>query len=408
MSRNIKKDMVSYGKNINKASKDENIHKALGRAIESYRKNVKDSLEKYPHTQALAEEVKDIKLKANNDWKALMNQAIAAIESNHGKGYFVKDAEECTQLIHQIIGDKKTIVKGKSMLGEEIHLRKRLEKLGHTVWETDLGEFILQLTDENPMHILSPAIHMPREQVAEVFSKFFGRDIPPDVEVEVGAVREFLREKYFTADVGISGANAVAAETGQIAIIENEGNVRICTAVPPVHIAVVGIEKLVPSFLDAMKVCEVNWRYGQYGAPGYLNVISGPSKTGDIEKVTTYGAHGPKEFHVIFVDNGRSQLMADAVCHEAALCLRCGGCMYECPVFALTAGHFGKTYMGGIGAIWTAFVEDSVMEAAPPLYNCLRCGRCIEQCPMSIDVPTMVASLRENVLDELEKSNHDS
>ncbi len=403
MTRDIKKDIAAYSKDIKKASRDENIQKALGRAIDSYRKNVKDSLERYPHTVELAEEVKEIKLASNERWRELMEQAIEAIERNHGHGYFVKDAEDCVNLIHEIIGDKKMIVKGKSMLGEEIHLRQRLTKLGHEVWETDLGEFILQLKDERPMHILSPAIHMPREQVAEEFSKFFGREIPPDVEQEVGAVREFLREKYFEADVGISGANVVAAETGQIAIIENEGNVRLCTGVPPIHIAVVGIEKLVPTFLDAMKVCEVNWRYGQYGAPGYLNVISGPSKTGDIEKVTTYGAHGPKEFHVIFVDNGRSELMADPVCKEAALCLRCGGCMYECPVFALTAGHFGKTYMGGIGAIWTAFVEKEKADAAPVLYNCLRCGRCIEQCPMKIDVPTIISELREEVIESVEE-----
>ena len=395
---NMKKQIADYAEDITKASNDENIQKALSRAIASYRKNVEDALERYPHTVKMAEEVKQIKLDALARWPELMEEASEAIRRNHGQAHFAKDGADCIAKIHEIIGPRREIVKGKSMLGEEIHLRQELAKLGHDVWETDLGEFILQLKDERPMHILSPAIHMPREQVAEVFSKFFGRDIAPDVAEEVAAVRDFLREKYFTADVGISGANAVAAETGQIAIIENEGNVRLCTGVPPVHIAVVGIEKLVPTFMDAMKVCEVNWRYGQYGAPGYLNVISGPSKTGDIEKVTTYGAHGPREFHVIFVDNGRSEMIADPRYREAALCLRCGGCMYECPVFALTAGHFGHTYMGGIGGIWTAFVEDNKEEATPVLYNCLRCGRCIERCPMKIDVPSMTVQLREDVM----------
>lgn len=400
MSDNIKKDIFNYSKGINKASDDANIQKALKRAIDSYRNNLKEALERYPHTSDLAEEVKKIKVESNRNWKSLMDKAIESIERNHGHGYFVKNADECIDLIDQIIGRNKQIVKGKSMLGEEIHLRKRLEKLGHEVWETDLGEFILQVKDEKPMHILSPAIHMPREQVADEFSKFFGRNIPPIVEEEVGAVREFLREKYFSADVGISGANVVAADTGQIAIIENEGNVRLCTGVPPIHIAIVGIEKLVPTFLDAMKVCEVNWRYGQYGSPGYLNIISGPSKTGDIEKVTTYGAHGPKEFHVIFLDNGRKELMEDDICSEASLCLRCGGCMYECPVFALTAGYFGNIYMGGIGAVWTAFIKDHKQEAAPSVYNCLRCGRCVEQCPMKIDVPNMISKLRERIIHE--------
>lgn len=389
----IKENINAYAKDINEASEDERIRTAITRAIASYRKNLAEALERYPHTPALAKEVQEIKKNAHQNWRALMAQAMDSIERNHGHAYFAKDAQEVVDIINEIAGGEKTIVKGKSMLGEEIHLRQRLADCGHEVWETDLGEFILQLMDGRPMHILSPSIHVPREQVAEVFSDFFGREIPPEISDEVMAVREFLREKYFTADIGISGANVVAADTGQITIIENEGNVRLCTAAPPVHIAVVGIEKIVPSFLDSMKVAEVNWRYGQYTAPAYVNIISGPSKTGDIEKVTTYGAHGPHDFHVIFVDNGRSKMIDDPVCHDAALCLRCGGCMYECPVFSLVAGHFGKTYMNGIGAIWTAFVDDT-KEAAPIVYNCLRCGRCVEQCPMDIDVPTMIYHLR--------------
>lgn len=399
MSDNIKKEIGSYSKDINKASEDPHIRTAITRAIDSYRNTLKDTLERYPHTPALAKEVKEIKRQSHANWRDLMQTAMTSIERNHGHAYFAEDAQAVIDIINDISGKNKSIVKGKSMLGEELHLRERLAECGHEVWETDLGEFILQLMDGRPMHILSPSIHVPREQVAEVFTKFFGRTIHPDIAEEVGTVREFLREKYFTADIGISGANAVAADTGQLSIIENEGNVRLCTAAPSIHIAVVGIEKIVPTFLESMKVSEVTWRYGQYGAPAYVNIISGPSKTGDIEKVTTYGAHGPHEFHVIFVDNGRSKMMDDAVCKDAALCLRCGGCMYECPVFSLVAGHFGKTYMNGIGAIWTAFVDESVNEAAPSVFNCLRCGRCIEQCPMDIDVPTMIADLRNRIVE---------
>lgn len=400
MSDNLKKEINAYADDINRASEDKSINTAITRAIDSYRKTLAESLERYPHTVEMAKEVKEIKLAANARWHELMTEAMASIRRNHGHAYFAEDGDAVVRIINEIAGGNKTIVKGKSMLGEEIHLRQKLAAAGHDVWETDLGEFILQLIDEKPMHILSPAIHVPRERVAEVFSTFFGREIPPDIEQEVGAVREFLREKYFTADIGISGANVVSADTGQITIIENEGNVRLCTAAPPIHIAVIGIEKLVPTFMESMKVAEVTWRYGQYGAPAYVNIISGPSKTGDIEKVTTYGAHGPKEFHVIFVDNGRAKMMADKACHEAALCLRCGGCMYECPVFSLVAGHFGDIYMNGIGAIWTGFVRDEVEDAAPSVYNCLRCGRCVEQCPMKIDVPTMIGNLRGRITDE--------
>jgi len=393
------KDLGAYTKNLNKASKDPNINKAMSRAVKSYRDNVDKAMATYPHTSDLAAEVRGIKEYSMKNNKQLLAQAMQAIEKNNGKAFLAEDRSAVLRIIEDLIGNGKIIVKGKSMLGEELALREGLEEAGNEVWETDLGEFILQLKKDKPMHILSPAIHVPREQVAEIFSQFFQREIPADIGQEVAAVREFLREKYFSADVGISGANVVAADTGQVVIIENEGNVRLCTGAPPVHIVVVGIEKLVPTFLDAMKTAEVTWRYANYGAPSYVNIISGPSKTGDIEKVTTYGAHGPKEFYVIFVDNGRSKLLEDADFCQALHCLRCGGCMYECPVFQVTAGHYGSTYLSGIGSVWTYFVEG--MEAAAPLlYTCLRCGRCVERCPMRIEVPDMVGKLRSQVVSD--------
>ncbi|NLP45129.1 MAG: lactate utilization protein [Peptococcaceae bacterium] len=398
--QDFEKELSKYIAELNKASKDSNINNAMNRAVKSYRNNVANAMEKYPHTIELAKEVRKIKEFSVKNNKDLLDKAIEAIESNKGKGYYARDREEVLKILSQIIGTGKVIVKGKSMLGEELQLRHGLEEIGNEVWETDLGEFILQLKDDKPMHILSPAIHVPREQVAEIFTEFFKKDIPPDIAEEVRAVREFLREKYFTADVGISGANVVAADTGQVVIIENEGNIRLCTGAPPVHIVLVGIEKLVPTFLDAMKVAEVTWRFANYTAPSYVNIISGPSKTGDIEKVTTYGAHGPKEFHVIFVDNGRSKMMENDDFAQASHCLRCGGCMYECPVFQITAGHYGRIYLSGIGSVWTSFVDGGVDAAAPMLYTCLRCGRCVERCPMGIDVPSMVGLLRNQAISE--------
>ncbi|KLU63196.1 lactate utilization protein B [Peptococcaceae bacterium CEB3] len=395
MKSDLTKAFADYAKDLNQASRDENIQKAMSRAVKSYRATTDETMRRFPHTPDLAAEVREIKTRAIQDNAALLQEAMASVERNKGKAFYAKDAQEALRLALEIIGRGKVVVKGKSMLGEELHLREYLEEHGNEVWETDLGEFILQLKKERPMHILSPAIHVPREQVADIFSKFFQKEIPPDIAAEVGAVREFLREKYFSADVGISGANVVAADTGAMVIIENEGNVRLSTGAPPVHLLMVGVEKIVPTFQEAMKVAEVTWRYAQYGVPGYVNIISGPSKTGDIEKVTTYGAHGPKQFYVIFVDNGRSQMAGDERFSQALHCLRCGGCMYECPVFQVTAGHFGHTYLGGIGAIWTAFVSGGLDEAAPLLYTCLRCGRCVERCPMRINVPGMVGELRK-------------
>jgi L-lactate utilization protein LutB len=247
------------------------------------------------------------------------------------------------------------------------------------------------------MHILSPAIHVPREDVARLFSKVIGQEISEesDIAAMVGAAREFLRDKFFRADIGISGANVVAADTGTLFIIENEGNIRLATGAPPVHIALVGMEKLVPTINDAYKVSEVTWRYANYTVPSYVSLISGPSKTGDIEKVTTYGAHGPGQFHVIFLDGGRTRLAKYPKLMQALYCLRCGGCLYECPVFAVTAGHFGDKYFAGIGAVWAAIVNEDLEKAASIAYTCLTCGRCRQRCPMKIDVPEMIIELRK-------------
>jgi iron-sulfur cluster protein len=394
---NKKSDFKSYKKEIMDAAHDDRLRLALSRAINSFRANVNKALEKFPHTVELAEEVLKIKEKAIPQMESLAKQAIAAIEENRGKGYIARTADEALEIISGLVGTKKLIVKGKSMTGEEIGLREHLEAKGNEVYETDLGEFIIQKMGSKPMHITSPAIHVPREDVARLFSKVLGTEIAPDAEIAdmVAAAREYLREKFFRADIGISGANAVAAETGTLFIIENEGNIRLATSAPPVHIALVGMEKLVPSLSDAFKVSEVTWRYANYTVPSYVTLVSGPSKTGDIEKVTTYGAHGPKEFHVIFLDGGRTRLAKYPKLSQVLYCVRCGGCLYECPVFAVTAGHFGDKYFAGIGAIWAAIVNEDLEKAASIAYTCLTCGRCRERCPMKIDVPEMILELRK-------------
>ena len=390
-------DFKSYKKEIMDAAHDERLRLALSRAVKSFRANVNSALEKFPQTVALAEEVQKIKEKAIPQMENLARQAIKAVEENKGKGYLARTAEEALDIISGLVGTKKLIVKGKSMTGEEIGLREHLEAKGNEVYETDLGEFIIQKLGDRPMHITSPAIHVPREDVARLFSKVLGQEIAPDAEIAdmVAAARNYLRDKFFRADIGISGANVVAAETGTLFIIENEGNVRLATSAPPVHIALVGLEKLVPSLSDAFKVCEVTWRYANYAIPSYVSLVSGPSKTGDIEKVTTYGAHGPKEFHVIFLDDGRTQLAKYPKLMQALYCLRCGGCLYECPVFAVTAGHFGDKYFAGIGAVWAAIVSGDLEKAASIAYTCLTCGRCRQRCPVKIDVPEMILELRE-------------
>jgi len=386
-----------FKKEIMDAAHNERIGLAVSRAIASYRSNTNTALKKFPHTIKLAEEVRKIKRKAIGDMEKLAQQACEVIQENKGKAYIAKTAEDALKIIDGLVGTGKLIVKGKSMTAEEIGLREHLEEHGNEVYETDLGEFIIQKLGSKPMHILAPAIHVPKEDVAKLFSQITGKDLKPDIDTLVATARALLRQKFFKADIGMSGANVFSADTGTMFMIENEGNIRLATGAPPVHIALIGMDKLVPTLGDAFKVAEVTWRYANYTMPTYVSMISGPSKTGDIEKVITYGAHGPKELHVIFMDAGRTELAKDPILSQALYCLRCGGCLYECPVFALTAGHFGEKYFTGIGAVWAYMIDKNEEKGAVMAYTCLTCGRCKIRCPMKIDCAEMVVELRKMV-----------
>jgi L-lactate dehydrogenase complex protein LldG len=386
-----------FKKEIMDAAHNERIGLAVSRAIASYRLNTNTAIKKFPHTIKLAEEVWEIKKKAIGDMEKLAQQACEVIQENKGKAYIAKTAEDALKIIDGLVGRGKLIVKGKSMTAEEIGLREHLEEHGNEVYETDLGEFIIQKLGTRPMHILAPAIHVPKEDVAKLFSKLTGKYLKPDIDTLVATARALLREKFFKADIGISGANVFSADTGTMFMIENEGNIRLATGAPPIHIALIGMEKLVPTLGDAFKVAEVTWRFANYTMPTYVSMISGPSKTGDIEKVITYGAHGPKELHVIFMDAGRTELAKNPILSQALYCIRCGGCLYECPVFALTAGHFGDKYFTGIGAVWAYMIDKNEEKGAVMAYTCLTCGRCKIRCPMKIDCSEMVIELRKMV-----------
>lgn len=318
-----------------------------------------------------------------------------AVEKNHGKAYYAETIDEALEIIRKIGGKGKTVVKAKSITSEELHINKYLEKWGNKVYETDLGEFIIQQIESRPMHILAPAVNISRERVAEIFSRIAGKELPPDIPKLVRFAREFLREKYFEADIGISGANAITADTGSVFLLENEGNIRFVTNAPPVHIAIVGIEKILPNLRDGMLLTEIVARYAGYTAMSYVSIISGPSKTGDIEKTVVYGAHGPEEFHVIFLDNGRKEAAKEEIIRQALRCVRCGVCMYECPVYAITTGYWGYIYMGGIGIPWTAYVAGGFTQAAPMAFTCIACNRCKIHCPMDIDTGEIVLRIRE-------------
>lgn len=377
---------------------NERVRTALKRAVKAYRSNVSNALNRFPETADKAKRGREIKEYSIEHMDELVDKTCAAIEENHGHCYKAKTKEDAYEIFDRLVGENKLIVKSKSLTSEEIELRQHLAKRNNDVFETDLGEFITQLLGSRPMHLLAPAINVPREEVAELLEKYTGEKVEPEIAKEVQKVREILREKFCNADIGINGANAISADTGTMFIIENEGNARLSVGLPPVQIALIGMEKVVPTLEDAFLISEVTWRYANYKIPAYVDLISGPSKTGDIEKTTTYGAHGPKELYVIFLDNGRTEMAKDPIMKEALYCMKCGACLYECPVYHVTAGHYGYRYIGGIGTIWDAYTTAGMDKIAPLVYTCTLCSRCKVRCPFKIDTPKMIMELRKRLV----------
>ncbi|RLI72019.1 lactate utilization protein, partial [Archaeoglobales archaeon] len=336
--------------------------------------------EKYPQTIELAREVREIKKRSIDELKDNIKIAMESLEDNGINVHFAKDGREANKLIYDLI-DGNTVVKSKSMTSEEIGLRNFLESNGIEVWETDLGEFIIQILNEKPMHVITPAIHLTKDRIVEVLQKEINSSSYKIQEI-VDEVRKFMREKFVSARVGITGANVLSAETGSLILIENEGNIRLTSTLPEKHIAIVGVEKIVYGLSDALKVAEVTWRFAGYKMPSYVDIISTPSKTGDVEKVVINGMHGAKEVHVILLDNGRLKAAENDVLKEALYCLRCGACMYECQVYQNLSGYWGENYVGGIGIVWDYITKGLINEN---VFCCLLCGRCKEICPVNID-----------------------
>jgi L-lactate dehydrogenase complex protein LldG len=377
---------------------DKDRRKGLERAINAYRTAREYALGRLPELEETRKDVRKIKEYSIEHMSDLVKEAMENIELSHGKTYLAKDASDARRITGKLVGKGKLVVKSKSLVSEEIHLNKALEAKGNKVYETDLGEFIIQLRGEKPTHIINPSVHVPKEEVAKTFSKLLGRKVAADIPALVGVAREFLRDNFCNADVGITGANVVAANTGTMFIIENEGNARFVSNAPPVHICITGIDKVVPTLSDAFKVIQVLPPYATgILMSAYVSMITSPSRTADIEKTLVYGAHGPKELHVIFVDNGRMDLFQDPIFREALYCLRCGGCMFECPVYKVVGGSFGHNYFGGIGIIWSAFTEGEE-SIAGAIDACTKCGKCKVVCPVDIDVPEMVEKLKTRLV----------
>lgn len=366
---------------------------AIQRTINNNVPRVYKILKEHPYILDLAKSLREAKMKVLSNLEEYVEQTLESVKRTGGNAYFVKDANEAREIVRKIVGKGKTVVMGKSMVAYELGIRKYLKSLGNEVWETDLGEFLIQLSDEPPSHIIAPAIHLTKEKVAKLLKEKLGFDVSENSTHEelVQKVREFLRTKFLSADVGITGANAIAADVGSIVLVENEGNIRMSTVVPPTHIAIAGIEKIVPTLQDAMNEALVQAAYAGLYPPTYVNVTSGPSSTGDIEMKRVSPAHGPKEFHLILVDNGRINASKDESLKEALLCIRCGRCHLHCPVYRVLDGSWGDPpYSGPMGAMWSYIINK---DSKPAMY-CTHSGNCKEVCPMKINIPKVLEYIK--------------
>ena len=314
------------------------------------------------------------------------------VVENGGNVHFADTATDASNYILNLAKARgvKTVVKSKSMLSEEMSLNQRLEDEGIEPVETDLGEYIVQLAEETPYHIIAPAIHKSSGEVAELFSEKIGTAPGLDIEDLTEVARKQLRQKFIEADMGITGGNFLVADTGTLTLVTNEGNGRMCTSLPKIHVAVVGMEKVIPSMADLGLFLRLLIRSatGQWMS-SYVTTTSGPKKEGDID--------GPEEFHLVIVDNGRSDILANKELREALYCLRCGACLNACPVYRKVGGHsYGWVYPGPIGAVVTPMLTGLSKGKDLPFASSL-CGACKEACPVKIDIPRMLLYMRSEL-----------
>ncbi|MGO9571267.1 MAG: LutB/LldF family L-lactate oxidation iron-sulfur protein [Desulfomonilaceae bacterium] len=305
-----------------------------------------------------------------------------------------KDSQSARDIVFNILKDHgvRRIVKSKSMVTEEIHLNTYLEARGMEVVETDLGEYIVQIAGETPSHILAPAIHKSRREVGQLFAEKLGVDYSDDPTVLVRIARDVLRKKFLSADAGITGANFAVADSGSLVIFTNEGNGRMVTTLPPLHVAVLTIEKIIPSLADLPSFIRLLPRSAA-GQPlsSYLSLITGTRKPGE--------ATGAKELHIVLVDNGRTEILTGDF-REILKCIRCSACLNVCPVYRVVGGHaYGSTYSGPMGVVLTELLDG--MDKAHPLVDATTlCGACVDVCPVRVPLLKLLKMLRERRVSE--------
>jgi L-lactate dehydrogenase complex protein LldF len=339
-------------------------------------------------------------LAKNKKWEAIehldlyLTQFEDQITKRGAKVFWAEDSEQALNFIGELCKEKecKSVVKSKSMVTEEIHLNDYLTSIGVESVETDLGEYIQQMDGEAPYHIVTPAMHKSKEDVAQLFNKHLGTDISLTPEQLTVVARKNLRDKYVQAEIGITGANFILSDIGGIALTENEGNARLSVAWPKTHVVIVGIEKTIPSMNDLGLFWPLLATYGTgQQITVYNSIITGPRQPGEVD--------GPEEMYVILLDNGRTDLLSNAKAREALYCIRCGACLNACPVYKNIGGHaYDTTYSGPIGSVITPHLR-GMHDYKHLSYASSLCGNCTEVCPVKINIhELLLENRRESVV----------
>ena len=389
------KNLSEYNKELREALENTFLRGAMDKFATAYPVGRANAFREYD-VAALIEEVAKVKDAGISRLDELYAAFKAKAEANGVHVHLAKDGDEANEIVARIARENNCnkIVKSKSMTAEETLLNHRLEKDNLQVVETDLGEWIIQLRHEGPSHMVMPAIHLSRYQVAELFSQVTKQDQSTDIQRLVKVARRELRQNFAEADMGISGVNFAIAETGTIGILTNEGNARLTTTLPRVHVALTGIDKLCGTLEDAMKMLRVIPKNATGQAiTSYVTWISGAN-----ECQTAPG--GKKEMHIIFLDNGRSEMAKDPLFAQVLRCVRCGACANVCPVYRMVGGHqMGHIYIGAIGLILTYFFHGTD-KAKNLVQNCINCEACKQICAAGIDLPRLIKEIHSRIQDE--------
>lgn len=366
------------------------IYTSTGRLVEKRKNSIAEEL--LPDFQELRTHANALKRHTIENLDYYLDLFEKNVEAHGGKVVYCETGTDVADFVLSLAKQRgaKLLVKSKSMTTEEIHLNERVEHHGLEPVETDLGEYIIQLAGERPYHIVAPALHKTRYDVADIFTERLGVEKETAPERQTMIARAVLREKFLSADIGITGANFLVADSGAVVVIENEGNGRLSSSAPKIHIAVAGIEKLIPRAQDLGTFLKVLGRSAT-GQPltSYTSFLSGPRRGSEVD--------GPEEFYVVLLDNGRTKLLEVPERRQSLYCIRCGACLNHCPVYRKIGGHnYPWVYSGPIGAIITPQFHGVAKDPWLPYASSL-CGACGEVCPVKIDIPKLLLDLRADV-----------